>query len=55
MSKTTFRKYEDSLVMTRIHMYGDWFVCTSCGYLIRKRVLGDTAHCPECGGTMRRK
>lgn len=55
MSKATYRKCEDSLAITHIHMYGDWFLCTSCGYLIRKRVLGDTACCPECGGTMRRK
>lgn len=39
----------------KFSMSGDWFVCTSCGYLVRMRVLGDTAHCSQCGGTMRRK
>ena len=43
------------LVLTDLRMYGDWFVCTSRGYLVRMRVLGDTAHCSQCGGTMRRK
>lgn len=33
----------------------DWFECMSCGYVVRMRVLGNTAHCSQCGGTMRRK
>lgn len=34
----------------------DFFKCQnpSCGYTIRKRVLGNTARCSQCGGTMRR-
>lgn len=28
----------------------EWFKCTSCGYTVRMRVLGDTATCSQCGG-----
>ena len=42
-------------ILSKYSSSGDWFVCTSCGYLVRIRVLGDTAHCSQCGGTMRRK
>ena len=43
------------ILLPEIEMSSDWFACTSCGYLVRMRVLGDTAHCSQCGGTMRRK
>ena len=33
----------------------DYFVCTSCGHSAYLKVLGDTAKCPQCGGTMRRQ
>lgn len=32
----------------------DWFKCEKCGYMIMKKVLGNTATCPECGGRMNR-
>lgn len=33
---------------------GDFFKCASCGYTVRMRVLGNTARCSQCGGTMHR-
>lgn len=32
----------------------DWFKCERCGYTVRMKVLGNTATCSQCGGTMRR-
>lgn len=32
----------------------DFFKCGSCGYTVRMRVLGNTARCSQCGGTMQR-
>lgn len=32
----------------------DHFTCSSCGYDIYVKVLGDTYTCPECGATMYR-
>lgn len=33
---------------------GDYFKCGSCGYTVRYKVLGNTARCSQCGGTMYR-
>ena len=33
---------------------GDFFKCASCGYTVRYKVLGNTARCSQCGGTMYR-
>ena len=41
--------------LPKFKVASDWFECASCGYLVRMRVLGDTAHCSQCGGTMHRK
>ncbi len=32
----------------------DTFICESCGVRMFLKVLGNTAKCPNCGGTMRR-
>lgn len=32
----------------------DYFKCRRCGYTVRMRVLGNTATCSQCGGTMDR-
>lgn len=43
--------------MERINTFNlasDWFKCRNCGYTVRKLVLGNTATCSECGGTMDR-
>ena len=33
---------------------GDGFKCSSCGYDNMMKVLGNSAKCPRCGGTMYR-
>lgn len=38
----------------RIMSAGDYFKCGSCGYTVRYKVLGNTARCSQCGGTMYR-
>ncbi len=35
------------------HM-SDYFVCVNCGHGAHIKVLGDTATCSQCGGTMKR-
>lgn len=37
-----------------LRVASDMFKCGSCGHAEYRRVLGDTATCPRCGGTMRR-
>lgn len=32
----------------------DTFKCSSCGYMTKIRVLGNTCRCPHCGGVMHR-
>lgn len=42
-------------IIPAVIMSSDWFECESCGYTVRMRVLGNIAHCSQCGGTMHRK
>lgn len=32
----------------------DWFRCSSCGYEVQMKVLGNYATCSQCGGRMAR-
>lgn len=41
-------------VISVLKFESDTFVCSSCGVRIRKRILGDTCTCSNCGGTMHR-
>ena len=40
--------------LIRVMNAGDYFKCSSCGYTVRYKVLGNTARCSQCGGTMYR-
>lgn len=55
MRENTYKQNNRPLILSNVKMSGDWFQCTSCGYTVRIRVLGNIAHCSQCGGTMRRK
>lgn len=32
----------------------EYFKCSSCGYTVRIKAIGDTATCSQCGGRMYR-
>ena len=49
-NRTISREKRRMLIMSA----GDYFKCASCGYTVRYKVLGDTARCSQCGGTMYR-
>lgn len=55
MKKLFPTKRVNRVLLPAISMSSDWFKCASCGYTVMMRVLGNTAHCSQCGGTMHRK
>lgn len=42
------------IMRAKVMSAGDYFKCASCGYTVRYKVLGNTAKCSQCGGTMYR-
>lgn len=32
----------------------DYFVCQNCDHAAYMKIIGNTAKCPNCGGTMKR-
>lgn len=40
--------------MQEMNLASDFFKCEKCGYTVRMLVLGNYAHCSQCGGTMKR-
>lgn len=57
MKIKTTKGEKQKKALTGIHamnLASDYFKCRSCGYTVRMRVRGNTAHCSQCGGTMDR-
>lgn len=51
--KATVQK-KAQVKIPKVKVASEFFKCRNCGYTIRMLVLGNTAHCSQCGGTMDR-